>query len=239
MSSIEGQAAMAAAATHRHRSDVRDGMQIEWDVPIRMDDGLVLRADVFRPIAEGRYPVDSDLWTLCQGAGLPGRLSERMAAHGREASRRDGGLVQPLSELGGGRSREMGATRLRLRAGGFARRRLLARQDRSVLAARDQGLLRLHRMGCGPAVVERQDRVERHLLLRLQPVACGDAAAAAPRRHVRLGGLRGLVPRHDPSRRHSLHVLGKLVRHAGEDRAVRRGRTRQAQPCAWRTGLRT
>jgi len=32
-------------------------MRIEWDVPIKMDDGLVLRADVFRPVAEGRYPV--------------------------------------------------------------------------------------------------------------------------------------------------------------------------------------
>jgi len=32
-------------------------MQIEWDVPITMDDGLVLRADVFRPVAEGKYPV--------------------------------------------------------------------------------------------------------------------------------------------------------------------------------------
>jgi uncharacterized protein len=32
-------------------------MRIEWDVPVTMDDGLVLRADVFRPVAEGRYPV--------------------------------------------------------------------------------------------------------------------------------------------------------------------------------------
>ena len=31
-------------------------MKIEWDVPIRMDDGLVLRADIFRPEQEGRYP---------------------------------------------------------------------------------------------------------------------------------------------------------------------------------------
>jgi len=30
-------------------------MKIEWDVPIRMDDGLVLRADIFRP-DEGRHP---------------------------------------------------------------------------------------------------------------------------------------------------------------------------------------
>jgi hypothetical protein len=39
------------------RSEVRDGMRVEWHVPIRMDDGLVLRADVFRPVQDGRYPV--------------------------------------------------------------------------------------------------------------------------------------------------------------------------------------
>ena len=43
-------------AEQGYRSEVRDGMRIDWDVPIAMDDGLVLRADVFRPIAEGRYP---------------------------------------------------------------------------------------------------------------------------------------------------------------------------------------
>ena len=42
---------MAAA-----KSEIRDAMKIDWDVPITMDDGLVLRADVFRPVAEGRYP---------------------------------------------------------------------------------------------------------------------------------------------------------------------------------------
>ena len=38
------------------KSEVRDGMRIDWDVPIRMDDGNVLRADVYRPVAEGKYP---------------------------------------------------------------------------------------------------------------------------------------------------------------------------------------
>jgi predicted acyl esterase len=32
-------------------------MRIEGDVPITMDDGAVLRADAFRPDAEGRFPV--------------------------------------------------------------------------------------------------------------------------------------------------------------------------------------
>ena len=32
-------------------------MHIDWDTPVEMDDGVVLRADVFRPDADGRYPV--------------------------------------------------------------------------------------------------------------------------------------------------------------------------------------
>ena len=28
------------------RTEIRDGMRIDWDVPITMDDGIVLRADV-------------------------------------------------------------------------------------------------------------------------------------------------------------------------------------------------
>jgi hypothetical protein len=39
------------------RGEVRDGMRIMWHVPIEMDDGLVLRADVFRPVEDGHYPV--------------------------------------------------------------------------------------------------------------------------------------------------------------------------------------
>jgi uncharacterized protein len=42
---------------HEPKSETRDGMRIDWDAPIAMDDGVVLRADVFRPVADGRYPV--------------------------------------------------------------------------------------------------------------------------------------------------------------------------------------
>ena len=33
---------------YREKSDIRDGMRIDWDMPIEMDDGLVLRAAVMR-----------------------------------------------------------------------------------------------------------------------------------------------------------------------------------------------
>ncbi len=39
------------------RQEQRDGMEIEWDAAIEMDDGVVLRADVFRPPGGGRHPV--------------------------------------------------------------------------------------------------------------------------------------------------------------------------------------
>jgi len=39
------------------KSEIRDEMRIVWDAPIAMDDGVVLRADVFHPVAEGKYPV--------------------------------------------------------------------------------------------------------------------------------------------------------------------------------------
>ena len=42
---------------HREKTELRDGMRIDWDMPIVMGDGVVLRADIYRPITEGTYPV--------------------------------------------------------------------------------------------------------------------------------------------------------------------------------------
>ena len=38
-------------------TEYRDGMKIEWDVPIAMDDGIELMCDVYRPVEDGRHPV--------------------------------------------------------------------------------------------------------------------------------------------------------------------------------------
>jgi uncharacterized protein len=60
-------------------TETRDGMAIDWDVPITMDDGLVLRADVYRPARAGRYPASCPMGHMASGCisrtgtGPPGR----------------------------------------------------------------------------------------------------------------------------------------------------------------------
>src|SRR5919201_81027 len=83
MTSVEETRARATGGkTHEHRSEVRDGMRIDWDVPIEMDDGVVLRADVFRPVKDGSYPVILSYGPYAKGLafqdGYPGAW-QRMA----------------------------------------------------------------------------------------------------------------------------------------------------------------
>ena len=56
----------------RQQSEIRDGMRIDWDVPIEMDDGLVLRADVYRPIADGAFPVILSYGPYAKGLSFQG-----------------------------------------------------------------------------------------------------------------------------------------------------------------------
>jgi putative CocE/NonD family hydrolase len=51
------------------RIDVTGDMTIEWDVPIEMSDGVILRADVFRPTEPGTYPAILSYGPY--GKGLP------------------------------------------------------------------------------------------------------------------------------------------------------------------------
>jgi hypothetical protein len=39
------------------KTEIRDGMRVDWDTPIATDDRVILRADVFRPLGDGKYPV--------------------------------------------------------------------------------------------------------------------------------------------------------------------------------------
>ena len=67
------------------RSELRDGMRIDWDEPITMDDGLALRADVYRPPADGQYPVVLSYGPYAKGLafqeGYPSAWERMVAEH--------------------------------------------------------------------------------------------------------------------------------------------------------------
>jgi uncharacterized protein len=67
------------------RSEIRDGMRVDWNVPIEMDDGIVLRADVFRPIPGGKYPVILSYGPYAKGLafqeGYPNQWQLMTAGH--------------------------------------------------------------------------------------------------------------------------------------------------------------
>ena len=52
-----GTPTVTSTTDSQHTIESRDGMIIEWDAPIEMDDGLVLRANIYRPDGDGRFPV--------------------------------------------------------------------------------------------------------------------------------------------------------------------------------------
>jgi hypothetical protein len=54
-------------------TEIRDGMRIDWDVPIVMNDGVPLRADVYRPIDETPGPVLLTYGPYGKGVWLPDR----------------------------------------------------------------------------------------------------------------------------------------------------------------------
>ena len=64
---------------------VQDGMMIEWDVEIPVDDGLVLRADVFRPIDAAPCPVLLTYGPYAKGLsfqeGYPSAWQKMIAGH--------------------------------------------------------------------------------------------------------------------------------------------------------------
>ncbi len=67
------------------KSELRDGMRIDWDIPIEMEDGIQLRADVYRPQAQGRFPVILSYGPYAKGLafqdGYPSAWQRMVAEH--------------------------------------------------------------------------------------------------------------------------------------------------------------
>ena len=215
-----------------------DDMLIEWDAEIVMDDGLVLRADVFRPMAVGQWPVLLTYGPYAKGLafqkGYPSAWQAMIANHpdvayGSTNKYQNWEVVDPEKWVPHGYACVRVDSRGTGRSPGYVDH-FSPRETRDFYQCIEWAGV--------PELVERQCRAQRHLLLRDQPVAGGFAAAAASEGDVHLGGCGRLVSRHDPPWRHSLDVLGQLVRHAGQDRAIWPRRTGAAQPGHRRAGLR-
>jgi uncharacterized protein len=56
-----------AAGQIEQRGEVADGMRIDWDAPVPVSDGTVLRADVFRPDDDETHPVIMTLGPYAKG----------------------------------------------------------------------------------------------------------------------------------------------------------------------------
>lgn len=68
-----------------HTSETTDSMHIDWDVPIPMEDGIVLRADVYRPPGPGRHPVILTMGPYAKGLsfqqGYPDQWKKMITEH--------------------------------------------------------------------------------------------------------------------------------------------------------------
>ena len=154
---------------------------VERDVCAAMRDGTVLRADVYRPDAPGRYPA------LLQRTPYS-KDGESCVEQGHRLAER--GYVVVLQDVRG---------RFPLR------RRVPARLLQRGPQGR-RGRLRLGRVGRGAPLVGRAGRHLRRLLLRVDPVGAGAHAAPSPRgddsqRHRREPAGQGDVGRAPPRAR--------------------------------------
>ena len=159
------------------KSEIRDGMKIDWDAPIEMDDGVVLRADVFRPVADGKYPVILSYGPYAKGLAMQeGYKSQWLrivkaapeVLEGSSNKYQNWELFDPEKWVPDGYVLVRVDSRGAGRSPGYL-------ETWSPREAKD--IARLRRLGRRAAVVERQGRPARHLVLLDEPVAGGAAAS--------------------------------------------------------------
>ncbi len=199
-------------------------MVIECDVPVPVDDGLVLRADVFAPDGRGPLPGDPHLRPLREGARLPGRLRRPVAAHDGAAPRRRAAARATSTRTGRSSTRRSGC-RTATPASGWTRGARAGRRAvldpfsagrPAISTSASSGRRRSH----GAAARSGLNGVSYYAMNQWHVAAL---QPAAPGRDLRLGGRRRLLPGRHPPRRDPVLLLGELVRQAGH-RGPARGR---------------
>ena len=162
-------------------SEIRDGMQIDWDAPIAMDDGIVLRADVFRPVADGKYPVILSYGPYAKGLAMQEGYKSawlRIIKAAPEVLEGSSNKYQNWELFDPEKWVPEGYALVRVDSRGAGRS---PGTSRRMVGARGAGHRAVRRLGRHAAVVERQGRPARHLVLLDEPVAGGAAAPQASR----------------------------------------------------------
>lgn len=189
------------------KSELGDGMRIDWDVPITMDDGLVLQSDVFRPPREGKYPVILSYGPYAKGLafqeGYPDQW-QRMANEHPDVVENSTNKYQNWEAVDPEKWVPDGYACVRVdsRGAGLSAGYLDPFSPRET---RDLYLC-IEWAGTQPWSNGHVGLLGISYLCH-QPVARGLAATSAPSGDHPLGGGRRLLPRHDVPRRHSMHLL--------------------------------
>ncbi len=223
----------------QEKSEIRDGMRIDWDAPVPMDDGIVLRADVFRPVADGKYPVILSYGPYAKGLAMQeGYKSawQRIIASAPEVLEGSSNKYQNWELFDPEKWVPDGYVLVRVDSRG---------------AGRSPGHLEVW------SAREAQDIAQCVDWAGTQPWSTGKVGlhgisyysmnqwqaaplqAEASRRAVHLGRLVGLLPRALPPRRHPQRLLFELVSAPGDRRAARRRRARLQERGDRRAGRRT
>ncbi|BCW48668.1 hypothetical protein StoSoilB13_10100 [Arthrobacter sp. StoSoilB13] len=228
--SSRGMSAVGSGDRIVARSEVVHGMRIDWDVPVPMADGTVLRADVFRPDDEGVYPVLMTLGPYGKGLAFQEGFTvmwQRLASAYPDAVAGSTNAYQVWETVDPEKWVPDGYICIRVDSRGTGRSAgrldMLSEQE-----ARDY--YQAIEWGRRPGLVERQGGPARDLLLRRQPVAGRGVAAAAPHGNLSMGGVHRLLPGLQPARRYSVAVRAGVAGPADLHGPIWGGRAWPAQP---------
>ncbi len=179
-------------------------MQIDWQVAVPMDDGVVLRCDVYRPEGSGSFPVILSYGPYAKGLAFQEGYApqwEKMVSEHPDVAEGSTNKYQSWEVADPEKWVPHGYACVRFDSRGTG----WSPGDVDVWSPREAlDLARMHRVGRHPPVEQRAGGPVRDLLLRHEPVAGRRPRPAAPDGDDPVGGGGGLLPRRNSPRRDPL-----------------------------------
>ena len=213
-------------------------MQIDWDVPIEMDDGVVLRADVYRPAEQGKFPVILSYGPYAKGLsfqeGYKGNWA-RLTKAAPEVLQNSSNKYQNWELIDPEKWVPDGYVLVRVNSRGAGR----SPGHLDVWSAREaQDLYECVEWAGTQDWSNGKVGINGISYYAMNQWQVGALQAAASGRTVHLGRLVRLLPRALSPRRHPERFSQQLASAPGRERAARRRRPRRQKHCDRRAGRR-